>query len=268
LPVPLSAVLAVDCVAATVAATAVSPFVAIIDQSVISSAAGAQSLSVALKSGLTDLLFTPSKFARNPAFVLMCMVYSGTYAAANTADSVGKHLQKKDSTPTVIAAAIARGLPKFISSSSANMVLSMYKDVYIARMYSTGPPAQLSMAAFSMFMGRDIITMASSFTLPGPAAEELHRRTSLSPSQCGLIAQLSLPVLFQTITCPLHLLGLSFMMNPSSSFSDRMLFLQEKVIGSTAIRMLRIFPAFGVGGVTNTELRKKGNAIIEQYYLK
>ncbi|CAM9553791.1 unnamed protein product, partial [Heterosigma akashiwo] len=262
---PLSAVIAVDCVSAVAASVAVSPFVAIIDQAVGASAAGAKTLTKALKENLAELFLRPTQFARNPTFLLMCGVYSGTYAAANIADSVSDRVKQNASTPTVVAAAIARGLPKFISSSGANMTLAIYKDIYIARMYSSGPPAPLPLMAFSMFAARDLVTMASSFTLPAQFSIYLHEEQGWSRERSQLFAQLSLPVAFTAVTCPMHLMGLNYINAPNATLPERMSFLKEKVVGSSPSEASEFSPRL-VGRRTNTKLKAFGYRMVDQFF--
>jgi hypothetical protein len=45
-----------------------------------------------------------------------------------------------------------------------------------------------------------------------------------------------------------------------------MKFVQKEYFKTTLARMARIFPAFGVGGVVNKYIRKKGNALLTSYY--
>jgi hypothetical protein len=83
---------------------------------------------------------------------------------------------------------------------------------------------------------------------------------------CDAIAQFSIPVIFQLFITPFHitviyLTGLSTTSSSiSQSWSHKSKHVWEAIrkgyANTTLVRMVRIFPSFGVGGAVNTYFRK------------
>lgn len=73
----------------------------------------------------------------------------------------------------------------------------------------------------------------------------------MSETAALTIAQLSSPVLVQTVATPLHLLGLDLYNRPGIEMGERLRHLKKIYTHSTLLRMLRFLPAFGIGGVVN-----------------
>ena len=111
------------------------------------------------------------------------------------------------------------------------------------------------------------MTILVSFTLPGLIAKRMEEQKFSSEGTAGTLAQLLTPVTMQIFSTPLHLHGLDlYNRNSDLPASDRMAFIQKEYIKTTVARMSRIFPAFGIGGVINKEVRKTGNATLRSYY--
>jgi hypothetical protein len=82
-------------------------------------------------------------------------------------------------------------------------------------------------------------------------------------------AQFAAPAAIQLLSTPLHLLGLDLYNRPSGSggtaggsavakvsWRERWLLIRSRWLASTAARIGRIVPAFGVGGVVNYKVRQ------------
>lgn len=70
------------------------------------------------------------------------------------------------------------------------------------------------------------------------------------------IAQFLAPAGIQIFSTPLHLLGLDLYNRKSAAWGERMEKVGKEWGKSTAARMGRIIPAFGVGGVVNRCVRE------------
>lgn len=73
-------------------------------------------------------------------------------------------------------------------------------------------------------------------------------------------AQFLAPAGMQLFSTPLHLLGLDLYNRPGRTgigWKDRMQRIGRDWMGSSAARMARIIPAFGIGGVVNTKVRAR-----------
>ena len=60
--------------------------------------------------------------------------------------------------------------------------------------------------------------------------------------------------MLQTISTPIHILGFDYYNKPESNVYQRLAMLKREYVKSTAARMLRMTPAYGIGGVINLKL--------------
>jgi hypothetical protein len=72
------------------------------------------------------------------------------------------------------------------------------------------------------------------------------------------VAQFLAPATVQIFSTPLHLLGLDLYNRGGKavSWADRWMIVKKNWAVSAAARICRIVPAFGVGGVVNSKVRK------------
>ncbi|CAI2176741.1 8891_t:CDS:2 [Funneliformis geosporum] len=247
--------LGVDFVAAASAAFAVSPFISIVDRSIIENASGRNKLGVALKSGIINLLTKPHRFVRSRPFLLVFGVYFATYATANSIDTICERLKTDNQTP------------KFLGTTIANMTTCIYKDRAFTQMFGTVVPKGLPLASYGMFVTRDALTIAASFNMPGTVATEFQQRGwILDGERAANAAQLLCPAGIQFVSCALHLLGLDYYNRPNVSLASRMGFLYRTYVKTTLTRIVRIGPAFGIGGIGNRMVKDKGNEFITARY--
>jgi hypothetical protein len=184
------------------------------------------------------------------------MLYGGTYLTANTLDTATSTVQNKPST------LVTSGTMKFAASSSANIGLCLFKDQAFARLFGPGgPPRPVPGPSYALFALRDCLTIFASFNVPpllGPTlsrqmGEELNKTIS-----GATIAQFLAPATVQIFSTPLHLLGLDLYNRNGRgvTWGDRFRIVKKNWAISTAARMCRIVPAFGVGGVINSKVRR------------
>jgi hypothetical protein len=106
------------------------------------------------------------------------------------------------------------------------------------------------------------MTIFASFNLPPLLAPKLEEKMSAEVrkyASAATVAQFVTPAAVQIVSTPLHLLGLDLYNRPGV-----VLFGQDGRAGrvvrdwakSALARMGRIIPAFGVGGVVNTKVRR------------
>lgn len=156
---------------------------------------------------------------------------------------------------------------KFIATSSVNMTLCILKDRAFARMFAAttvtrGMP-KLSYLAFAL---RDSLTIAASFNAPRYLAAWLDSLDhGWSPNETSVAAQLFCPASVQIISTPLHLLGLDFFNRPNVSPSQRFSLIRAEYFKSTCARIVRIGPAFSIGGVGNAYLRSHRRNFIDTW---
>ena len=112
------------------------------------------------------------------------------------------------------------------------------------------------MASYMSFFARDLATVGASFNMPSPASKVLQENFGMARTQADRTAQVLCPVLIQTFTTPMHLLGLDYYNRPTASTTERVGEIIKHYNKSVAARMARIAPAFGFGGIGNTYFRE------------
>ena len=70
------------------------------------------------------------------------------------------------------------------------------------------------------------------------------------------VAQFIAPAGIQLLSTPLHLWGLDLYNRPRVRWTDRVNRVRRDWLGASFARMGRIVPAFGIGGVVNSSVRK------------
>lgn len=246
--------LGVEAAAATISAFSVAPAISIVDKAIVSNASGREKLVPSLISGVRTLFTQPLYFFRQPSFLLIWGVYSGTYIVANSIEALCERSNRSSF------------YPKFVGSSVANVTLSVLKDKAFAKMFGTGEVKPMHAKSMGLFATRDSMTILASFSLPGLISVHMQKDMNMGKVQADTLAQLVTPVSMQILSTPLHLLGLDIYNRANASADERKVFIQREYVKTMLARMARIFPAFGIGGVVNKYVRKEGNAKLQQAY--
>jgi hypothetical protein len=218
-------------------------------------ASGQATLKNSLKTSLTSFLLRPHSLLLSKPFALICMLYGGTYLTANTVDTITSTVQNKSPTH------VTSGTAKFAASSTTNVGLCLFKDQAFARLFGTGgPPRPVPLPSYVLFTMRDCLTIFASFNVPPLLGPVISRKMSkeLEKSLSGqTIAQFVAPASVQILSTPMHLLGLDlYNRGQKLSWGDRWAIIKKNWAITAVARMCRIIPAFGVGGVVNSKLRK------------
>eukprot|EP01031_Cornospumella_fuschlensis_P039923 gene39923-48615_t len=234
---PLWARVTVESLAATLSAFTVAPAISIADKAIVSNASGLEPLVPSLLNGVKTLFTKPIYFLKQPSFLMILGVYSGTYIVANNIEAI---CQREKQNPFY---------PKFIGSSIANVTLSVLKDKAFARMFGTGSPRPMPVSSLGLFAFRDSMTILASFSLPGLISVRLQHDLQLNKTFSDTASQLVTPCAMQVFSTPLHLLGLDFYNRSNASTLERKEFILREYVKTTLARIARIFPAYGIGGV-------------------
>ena len=168
-------------------------------------------------------------------------VYGNTYLAANSTDIVCRQY------------GVPVEAPKFFIVSAVNILTTLIKDKALAKMFGTKAPGKTPLKSLGLWGMRDCLTILAAFIIPPILSERLHA-LGYSEKRSQVLAQFMSPVLLQIFTTPLHILGFDIYNNPRSTFSQRIPMLQREYFKSVAARMLRMTPAYGIGGVLNLKL--------------
>ncbi|KAF1980158.1 hypothetical protein BU23DRAFT_576218 [Bimuria novae-zelandiae CBS 107.79] len=255
----------VDAMAAGAAGVLVAPIITMIDKGIIENASGRNTLGESLKNSAKELLLRPHRFLGSKPFALIFSLYFGTYLTANSIDTATSVLH---STPLSSTTA---GTPKFLATSTANLALCLYKDNRFTQLFgSTGPTRPVPLSTFALFTVRDCLTIFASFNLPPLLAPSLSRHMSEEVQKyvgAASVAQFLTPAAVQVFSTPLHLLGLDLYNRPGVSVGGadgRAARVVRDWAKASFARMGRIIPAFGVGGVVNTKVRRGFMEKLEQ----
>ncbi|KAI1209855.1 uncharacterized protein F4807DRAFT_424664 [Annulohypoxylon truncatum] len=253
--------LGADFLSASCAASMVAPLITIIDRSIMENASGRNTLSASLKSSFRTLLLRPHTLLFSKPVALIFMLYGGTYLTANTLDTASSTARNLPATH------VTTGTSKFAASSAANVGLCVYKDQVFVKLYGPGgPPRPVPLPSYLLFTMRDCLTIFASFNVPpllGPLLTERMGPALREAVSGTTVAQFVAPAAVQIVSTPVHLLGLDMFNRPTTmgggggvSWADRWTQVRKNWAISTAARICRIVPAFGLGGTVNTKVRR------------
>lgn len=225
-----------DIACGMVAASAAAPFIATIDQAVVTAAAANQPVRVALASTLkTGLLRNPLAFSMSFQARWIIAVYGTTYATSNAVDSACAFYKRRSE------------LPKLVGTTTLNSGMSLAKDAAFAKAFGTQTARTVPPASFALFLLRDVLTMGCAFVLPAPLAA----LTGRPPAQ----AQLLCPVVAQIFTVAPHLLALDIYNRPGVHLKSRIAVIGKRARGTWGLRTVRAVPSLGAGVIANNKLR-------------
>lgn len=222
-------------------------------------ASGRAPIKESLRASFRSLILSPKSMFFSKPFGLILMVYGGTYLTANTLDTITSTVTAKD------AALVTAGTLKFAASSTANIGFTLIKDRKFAQLFGpSGPPRPVPIPSMMLFAMRDCMTIFASFNIPpllGPSMS--HHIGELNETISGqTIAQFAAPAAIQFASTPIHLLGLDLYNRPhGEGWRSRAAIIWKNWGISAMARVCRIVPAFGFGGVINSNVRSKGMAM-------
>ncbi|KAJ5090563.1 hypothetical protein N7532_009247 [Penicillium argentinense] len=273
----LSLRLGVDVASAATAGALTCPLITIIDQAIIEKASKGFPIQTTITTCLKSMLAKPSAFFLSTPFLLIYTLYSSTYLTANAIDTLSSTLRNKP-YDTVFA-----GPLKFISTTTVNMAICVYKDARFARIFGASPPPQqlqgrqpipskhhtlrrpaptptptIPKTSYTLFCLRDSVTIFASFNVPPLLAPSVPDFMASTPAAKAAVAQFACPALMQFASTPMHLLGLDlYNRQPVGGlhWSERVARIRRDYVPSCFARMGKIVPAYGVGGVANVRMR-------------
>ncbi|KAF1926352.1 uncharacterized protein M421DRAFT_422694 [Didymella exigua CBS 183.55] len=246
-----------DALAAGCAGALVAPVITVIDKGIMENASGRLPLGESLRTSAREMLSRPARFVGSRPFALIFSLYFGTYLTANAIDTLASARAHTSYSATTA------GSTKFVATSSANLALCLYKDSQFTQLFGArGPARPVPLPTFALFTVRDCLTIFASFNLPPLLAPRLEGHMSEQLSRfvaAASLAQFATPAAIQVVSTPLHLLGLDLYNRPAAPLGGpdgRVGQVVKNWAKSAVARMGRIVPAFGVGGVVNTKVRR------------
>lgn len=242
-----------DILAASGASLCIAPIVTVVDRSIIKNANGSQPLWQGVRTGFVDMLKAPHRFLRGRDFLLVWGVYTGTYIAANFADTLCTYLNRSSE------------FPKFLATTVTNISLCVRKDMIFTKMFGVIAPTTFPLTSYALFTLRDCLTIYASFNYPPKISKTIQEYfPKLNKQRSDKLAQLSCPVGIQFISTPIHLFALDLYNRPKIPVGARASLIGSNYFTTVSARISRIFPAFGIGGIVNKSLRDDFIKLIHQ----
>lgn len=228
----------------TVVSLTIAPVMTVADLAIIRSQFARESLGTAVKGTLSDL-FTGKK-RWHPALSIMVGVYGSTYVTGNVTRLVCKDLNVEPHGPVAVAVSVV------------NAVAIALKDRAYAVLYKGGAQ-KFPFSSLLLFGTRDSLTITASFVVRKEVQTYLDAR--VDPFIADVGALLGVPMLAQAIATPFHILALDRYERPVATFGSRIGRIVQSY-GNVALgRVLRLVPAFAVGGYLNDMALEQAYAI-------
>ncbi|RYP88190.1 hypothetical protein DL769_000288 [Monosporascus sp. CRB-8-3] len=219
----------------------------------------------------------PGRFVFARPFGIPWTLYAATFSAANGSDTIVREWRPA-----------AAGTAAFLATVAVNVPLGIWKDLQFARIYGGGTETNKALPALSnlphsvhatpatkvpaarahasrlpravaaVFLFRDSLTLFGSFVL-APAVSRLISDSSAvaSAHTTALAVQLLVPASTQLVATPVHLVGLDMYNRPQKGLdlANRVAHTQGHFGSASALRCMRVLPAFGFGVMVNKDLR-------------
>ncbi|KAJ5295129.1 hypothetical protein PENANT_c035G08207 [Penicillium antarcticum] len=126
--------LGVDVASAATAGALTCPLITIIDRAIIEKASKGFPIQRTITNCLKSMVSKPTGFFFSTPFLLIYTLYSSTYLTANAIDTLTSTMRNQ-SYDTVTP-----GPLKFISTTTVNMAICVYKDARFAKIFGASPP--------------------------------------------------------------------------------------------------------------------------------
>ena len=229
--------------AALLSSTAISPLMTIIDTAIIKSQFEKINLSKAISDTIKEFGNNLTK-TKKPVQI-MTGVYFATYATANLTELTCRSMNIDYKLPTV-------GL-----TSLVNVIAIAYKDREYAKLFERSA-VTFPVRSYALFALRDALTITSSFVIKKDVIKYLDQRLPWIPHNTNdLIASFLIPAMAQFLSTPIHILSLDLYSRPHATWTERLLLMKQTYRTVCGGRILRIIPAFGIGGFINDMIRPR-----------
>lgn len=133
-----------------------------------------------------------------------------------------------------------------------------WRDPQFAKIFGSKAPTAVPAVSYALWASRDIVHTMGAVIAP----DYVEKAYNLTPEQWRN-CQLSFPLLIQTVTTPLHLMGLDFYNIKESTFGARFGRTCKQWIPALGIRCCRMFPPWSIGLLANRELRNFFSSAME-----
>jgi hypothetical protein len=175
-------------------------------------------------------------------FGIMFLVYSSTYSTANL---VELYCKKNN---------IDYKIPTFISTSIVNILTIAYKDKEYSKMFNTKYNI-FPKISYGLISVRDMITIYSCFIFKKDFMNYLSNY--MPKNTADFVSSITIPIAAQTISTPIHILAIDYFQRPEVKLVDRIKHIKSMYIPVCTGRIIRVLPAFCIGGFINDMLRNR-----------
>jgi hypothetical protein len=253
-----------DIVMALSVTVTVAPALTAVDKAIVQqSASGSRNVMWhSFKQTMLEILSHPTAYYRSPTFGWMSLTYIATYTTANMLKTWNEQphtynnaTSKNQQVSDTATKSSTNDSVVIAATTVANSAASLVKDRAYARMFGQAlrPVPAFSYAAW---LSRDAFGIGSGFVLPKYVSPHVQAVTGWSPSTSATVAQMSTPVIAQSVAAPLHLLGLTiYNARPTDTLATQYKNFSSSVQSVTIARMLRFLPGYGIAGVLNQKGR-------------
>lgn len=100
-----------------------------------------------------------------------------------------------------------------------------------------------------------MFTISSSFVLKKPVNEYLNQY--LSNNISDFISSFTLPVTAQFFSTPIHIYSIDLIQRPHQTIQQRLIHIKKIYWNVCMGRIIRVIPAFGLGGFINDMIRNR-----------
>ena len=186
--------------------------------------------------------YSNKKIKFNKPFGIMFLVYSSTYSTANLTEL---YCKKNN---------IDYKIPTLITTSLVNITSIAYKDKEYSKIFNNSIN-KFPKISYGLFTIRDMFTISSCFVFKKDMIDILHKYMPLNTAD--FFASLTLPIVAQTISTPLHILAIDMYQRPGINFKNRINNIINMYKTICIGRVIRVIPAFCMGGFINDMLRNR-----------
>lgn len=217
---------------AAVSSLIISPFVTIIDLSILRSQMYHEDFKTSFRNNI--LYYTKNKAFLKPN-TAMFGVYFSTYATANLSE---KYLQNDFSI--------------LLCTSVVNLYAINMKDTYYSRLFNK-TKISYPLISNSLFYVRDLITISANFVLKKDIVNNFEKYTTHNKAE--LLSSFLVPSLAQVISTPIHIYAIDKFIQKESTLKNRITNIKTNYKNVLYGRILRTIPAFCIGGFINDMLK-------------
>jgi hypothetical protein len=224
---------------ALLSSSIISPFMLTIDMSIIRSHLKTEKGITSFLNVLNDLRSRSLPFWR--PYRIMNQVYFSTFGTANVMEYYSKRYSIESQIPTILM------------TSTVNIGMMSYKDREYSHYFGIKRPIMPWTSKVLTASGA-FITVYAQFTKKQEVDKYLS--TYLSPSASLFWSSILVSMSAQLFSTPLHIIGIDIYQSPHNTFLERLEKIKSLYTTICIGRMMRIIPAFGVGGYLNEKWKR------------